>query len=133
MKTKITEAGVPGQKTIMVVDDDEAIRLLITSFFENEYKIVTMKDGHEALVYLGQGNVPDLILMDMEMPHMNGRVLLRRIRYGDSAHNKIPIIFITSVDNKNIIKSTLKLNVDDYIIKPFKQEDLIKKVHSILP
>ena len=121
------------QKTILVVDDDEAIRLLITSFFEKDYKIVTMNDGHEALVYLGEGHVPDLILLDMEMPKMNGRVFLRRVRFGDSTHNKIPIIFITSVSSKAIIHSTLKLNVDDYITKPFKPEELIEKVHQILP
>ena len=133
MEKSNSGALAKGQKTILVVDDDEAIRLLITSFFEKDYKIVTRQDGHEALLYLGEGNVPDLILLDMEMPKMNGRVFLRRVRYGDSAHNKIPIIFITSVSSKAIIHSTLKLNIDDYILKPFKPEELIEKVHSILP
>jgi len=133
MKTKTNEAIEPKQKTILVVDDDEAIRLLITSFFEKDYIVVSRQDGHDALVYLGEGQVPDLILIDMEMPNIIGKVLLRQIRYGDSKHNKIPIIFITSVNSKSMIHSTLKLIMDDYIVKPFKPEDLIEKVHNILP
>lgn len=122
-----------GQKSILVIDDTEAIRSLITSLFESEYHVITKNDGHEALIYLAEGHVPDLILLDMEMPNMNGRVFLRRVRYGDSTHNKIPIIFITSNNNDAMIKSMMKLNIDDYIIKPFKQDELIKKVHSTLP
>lgn len=133
MKKRTNEAIEPKQKTILVVDGDEAIRLLITSFFEKDYIVVNRQDGHDALVYLGEGQVPDLILIDMEMPNIIGKVLLRRIRYGDSKHNKIPIIFITSVNSKSMIHSTLKLIMDDYIVKPFKPEDLIEKVHNILP
>ena len=123
---------IPEKKTIMVVDDDEALRLLVGSYFENEYNIISLSDGHEALVYLNEHPNPDLILLDMEMPKMNGRVFLRRVRYGTAKHNRIPIIFISSVSSKMIIKSTLNLGVVDFIVKPFKEEELIEKVHSIL-
>lgn len=120
------------RKTIMVVDDEEALRMLYKSYFENEYDMILMNDGHEALIYISENHIPDLILLDMEMPNMNGRVFLRRIRYGSAKINKIPIIFISSVSNKLMIKSTLNHGVEDYIVKPFKKEELIEKVHVIL-
>lgn len=83
-----------------------------------------MCDGHEALIYLSKNKLPDLILLDMEMPNMNGRVFLRRLKYGNTLLNKIPIIFLTSVNSKLIIKSAYNKGVIDYIIKPFKQEVL---------
>lgn len=132
MKSKNTQQIEPVKKTILVVDDDKAIRFLLASFFDKEYQVITMSNGDEALSYLGEGHVPDLILLDMEMPKMNGRVFLRRVRYGDSTHNKIPIIFITGVNSQAMIKSTLKLNVDDYITKPFDPKELVAKVNSIL-
>jgi CheY-like chemotaxis protein len=132
MKINHTTTGL-SRKTILVIDDDESIRLFIMSLLEKDYDVTPMTDGHDALVYLSKGFIPDLILTDMEMPNINGRVFLRRIRYSNSKHSKIPIIFITSVNSKAMISSMKKLQISDYIIKPFKQEDLIQKVHNILP
>jgi CheY-like chemotaxis protein len=120
------------RKTILVVDDLESILEYVKSLLEKDYDIVTKSDGQEALVYLSDGHIPDLILLDMEMPNMNGRVFLRRLRYGSSKHNKVPIIFITSVSSKIMIKSMMKFSIMGYIIKPFKPEELIEKVRNVL-
>ena len=120
------------KKIIMIVDDTESYRLLIKSYFENDFEIITMCDGHEAIVYLSKNKPPDLILLDMEMPNMNGRVFLRRLKYGNAILNKIPVIFLTTVNSKLIINSAYKKGVIDYIIKPFKQEVLEDKVRQLL-
>lgn len=116
----------------MIVDDDESIRMLVAGYFENDFDTVLMKDGHEALVYISENKVPDLILLDMEMPKINGRVFLRRIRYGNARFSKIPIIFLTSVSSRLIVQSAFKHGAEDYIIKPFKKEELVKKVFALL-
>jgi len=120
------------KKCIMIVDDDEAIRMLVGGYFEKDFDTVLMSDGHEALIYISENRVPDLILLDMEMPNMNGRVFLRRIRYGNAKFNKIPIIFLTTVSSKLIVQSAFKHGVEDYIFKPFKKEELVKKVIALL-
>ena len=119
-------------KTILVVDDSEAIRGYIKALLENEYLIVTKNDGQEALDYLTQVNRPDLILSDMEMPKMNGRTFVRLVN-GDPRYGKIPIIFITSVNSEMLINSFKNMRIIDFVIKPFKPAELIAKVHGIFP
>jgi CheY-like chemotaxis protein len=120
------------RKTILVVDDDESIRMLIQSHLEKDYNVVSMKDGQEALMHLKSKNYPDLILCDMEMPNMNGRVFLKRIKTGTHELTSIPIIFISTVKEKLLIKSVLSKGVVDYIQKPFNPQDLVEKVHETL-
>ena len=120
------------KKTIMIVDDEESVRMLITTLLEKDYNIIPMGDGHDALVYLSKNNFPDLIILDMEMPKVNGRVFVRRVKYSHK-HNKIPIIVISTVNKKLIINSFLKMGVVEYLTKPFKPQELIEKVDQILP
>jgi len=118
------------KKVILIVDDSESIRGLIKSLLEDEYDIVTQNDGQEALDYLAHGNRPDLILSDMEMPNMNGRTFVRRVN-SDPRYGKIPIIFITSTNSDMLINSFKNMGIVNFIIKPFKPEELIGRVHDM--
>src|ERR1035437_9344588 len=118
------------KKTILVVDDNEMVCLLIKSVLDKSYKIVIRPDGTDALTYLDQGNRPNLILLDMLMPKMNGRTFVRRVS-ADPRYGKIPIIFITTVDSTMLINSFKDLVVG-YIVKPFDKEDLLRKVEDAL-
>jgi CheY-like chemotaxis protein len=120
-----------GKKWIMIVDDSKSERLFIGALFENSYEVRYMEDGQIALDHIFAGNKPDLILLDMEMPNMNGRVFLRRLKY-QIAFKDIPVIFISSVNSNLIISSMLKQGIVDYLVKPFKSEELISKVNSVL-
>jgi len=128
---ELSNANGKGKKTILVVDDNEMISLSIKAILEDKYRIVIRNDGQEALDYLNLGNRPDLILLDMLMPNMNGRTFARRVishpRYG-----KVPIIFITTVDSTMLINSFKAMGVLDYIVKPFVKEDLINRVNQVL-
>jgi two-component system chemotaxis response regulator CheY len=118
------------KKTILIVDDSATIREFSKSLLEDEYDVVTRNDGQEALDYLNQGNRPNLILSDMEMPNMNGRTFVRKV-FSDPRYGKIPVIFITTVNSEMLINSFKDIGIADYIIKPFKPEELIGKVHSM--
>ncbi len=117
-------------KTILVVDDNEMVCVLLKSILEAKYKIVIRNDGQDALAFLDQGNRPDLILLDMLMPKMNGRTFVRRV-IGNPRYGKIPIIFITTVDSPMLINSFKSL-VLDYIVKPVDKEVLLQKVEKAL-
>lgn len=120
------------RKTILIIDDDEVIRMLIQSHLEKDYDLVITKDGQEALMYLKAKKYPDLILCDMEMPNMNGRVFLKRIKTGNHQLTSIPIIFISSVNEKLLVQSVLNKGVVHYIHKPFNPQELVEKVHETL-
>ena len=129
MKDDIKNTSINDRKTILVVDDEESIRMLMVSLLGRDYNVVTMSDGQDALEYLSKGNHMDLILLDMEMPNMNGRVFVRRVRF-DPRYGKIPIFFVTSIDNPLIINSFMKMGVSGFIHKPFKPDELIRKVYE---
>ncbi|NJO92797.1 MAG: response regulator [Chloroflexia bacterium] len=120
------------KKTIMIVDDQETLRLLMNSILEKNFEVVMKNDGQEALAYLVENQYPDLILLDMEMPNMNGRIFLRRLKMGGNQLSKIPVIFVSTVNTQSLIQSTLKHGAAGYIIKPFTPEDLYNKVNEIL-
>jgi two-component system, chemotaxis family, chemotaxis protein CheY len=117
------------RKTILVVDDEESIRMLIVSLLEQDYNIITVSDGEEALDYMNKGYQLDLILLDMEMPNLNGRALLRRIRF-DPRHANTPVFFVTSLNSSLITNSVSKMGVTGFIYKPFKSEELVATIHE---
>lgn len=114
----------------MIVDDSKSERLLIGALFENDFDIIYMEDGQKALSHIFEIQKPDLILLDMEMPHMNGRVFLRRLKH-QITFKDIPVIFISSVNSSLIINTMLKQGIVDYLVKPFKSEELINKVNAV--
>lgn len=103
--------------------------MLMVSLLGIEYEVITKGDGQDALDYLSKGNRPDLILLDMEMPNMNGRVFVRRVKF-DPRYGKIPIIFVTSINNPLITNSFTNMGVAGFVTKPFKPETIITKVRE---
>jgi DNA-binding response OmpR family regulator len=115
----------------MIVDDDHAILTSLSPFFEKDYDVIAMDNGPDALRYLKETRIPDLVVLDMEMPKLNGRVFVRRIKF-DITHKKIPIVLISAIDSHLIINSFLKLGVEDYVVKPFETTVLINKILNII-
>ena len=127
----MAEIQPKSKKTILIVDDSEMMRFLMISILEKDYAFVSKNDGQEALDYLQQGNRPDLILLDMLMPNMNGRTFARRVT-SDPRYASIPIIFTTTVDSPMLVNSFKAMGIKDYIVKPFVNDDLILRVKEIL-
>jgi two-component system response regulator ChvI len=114
--------------TIALVDDDENILASVSMFLENEgYNVRAYTDGASALAALTEAP-PDLAILDIKMPRMDGLELLRRLRQTSS----IPVIFLTSKDDEVDEVVGLNLGADDYIKKPFSQRLLGERIKAIL-
>jgi len=116
------------KKKILVVDDELTTCVLLEHFLSAQYDVVTTNSGSEALTWL-DGNLPDLILSDIQMPKMDGFELLKEIRLkGYTKHT--PIIMLSGrTESKERIKC-YQLGAQDYLTKPFNPqelEELVKK------
>ena len=105
------------ESTLLVVDDEKQNRLLLTELFEGEYKVIQAKNGLQALER-ARSHAPDLILLDVLMPEMDGMATIRALKREDATRN-IPVIFITALDSPTDEEQGLNLGAVDYIAKPF--------------
>ena len=114
--------------TIALVDDDRNILTSVSIALQAEgFKVKTYPDGAAALEDLSN-NPPDLAVLDIKMPRMDGMELLRRLRQTSS----LPVIFLTSKDEEIDEVLGLKMGADDYIGKPFSQRLLIERIKAVL-
>jgi two-component system response regulator ChvI len=114
--------------TIALVDDDRNILTSIAMALENEgHHVRTFTDGAAALAAL-TATPPDLAVLDIKMPRMDGLELLRRLRQ----KSNMPVIFLTSKDEEIDEVTGLRMGADDYITKPFSQRLLIERIHAVL-
>ena len=116
---------------ILVIEDEEGILENIKDLLEiNDYNVVTAPDGirgyQKAIL-----DKPDLIICDIMMPEMNGFELLETLKNEEGMEN-IPFIFLSAKSDDADIRTGMNLGADDYIKKPFKQEDLLKSVDNKL-
>ncbi len=115
-------------KKIALVDDDRNILTSVSMALEAEgYAVATYTDGVSGLEGL-TSNIPDLAILDIKMPRMDGMELLRRLRQ----KSDIPVIFLTSKDEEIDELFGLKMGADDFISKPFSQRLLVERVKAIL-
>jgi chemosensory pili system protein ChpA (sensor histidine kinase/response regulator) len=116
---------------VMVVDDSITMRKVTTRVLERaDFDVVTAKDGLDAVEKL-QDNVPDLMLLDIEMPRMDGYELATYMR-NDSRLRRIPIIMITSRTGEKHRQRALEIGVERYLGKPYQEDDLLRQVQEIL-
>lgn len=121
----------PSECKILVVDDILTNVLLLKVLLGGEkYTIVTAMNGMEALEKV-QTEMPDLILLDIMMPGIDGFDVAQRLK-SDPAYEEIPIIFLTAVDEAANIVKGFKIGADDYITKPFNKEELLIRVRHQL-
>jgi DNA-binding response OmpR family regulator len=121
------QAGA-AQPIILVADDEPINRELIQRRLEREgYRVLQARNGSEA-VRLAREALPDLIILDVMMPEMDGMDACRVIKE-DERTQDIPIIFLSARDETEMKISGLELGADDYISKPFEAAELVARVH----
>ena len=116
-------------KSILLVDDEPDVVLVIRGRLTTwGYRVVTATNGQEALDAMNK-QAPDLILMDLKMPVMDGSEVCRRLKT-DPRFSHIPIILITSSSPKTATEEYLDIQADDCVIKPFEPKELLEKVEK---
>ncbi|HOD43779.1 MAG TPA: response regulator transcription factor [Anaerolineaceae bacterium] len=114
--------------TILVVDDQSSVRHLLQEYLaEQGFRVLTATDGQHALA-VARHDPPDLILLDIMMPKMDGYQFLRTYRQ----ERQTPIIIITAREEETDAVLGLDLGADDYIIKPFRMRELAARIRAVL-
>ena len=125
------QLAVDVQPTVMVVDDSITMRKVATRLLErNNMTVVTAKDGVDAVARL-QEQVPDAMLLDIEMPRMDGYELATHMR-NDERLKDVPIIMITSRTGEKHRQRAMDIGVDRYIGKPYQETDLLENLQQVL-
>ncbi|RNC89632.1 MAG: DNA-binding response regulator [Allomuricauda sp.] len=116
---------------ILVIDDKKSLSDLVAQFLGQSYAVVTLENGLQALTWMQEGNIPDLIITDLEMPEMDGFELLKQVRQS-GVFSDVPIIVLSCRDSSKDRIECLQLGADDYMVKPFNPEELLIRVDKLL-
>jgi two-component system, OmpR family, response regulator len=117
---------------VLVVDDEEHITELVAmGLGYNGFKVDRVASGRAALDAVGRQR-PDLIVLDVMLPDLDGFEVARRLRESEGAGTRVPIIFLTARDTTADKVQGLRLGSDDYVTKPFSIEELIERVKAVL-
>lgn len=119
------------EDVMLIVDDYRLNRLMLCEMFGDKFKIVEAENGNDALSKMKELSRIDIIILDLIMPYMDGKEFLDIIKK-DEAYADIPVIIITSDDSPESQMELISLGVDDYIIKPFVKEIVLKRVDNVM-
>lgn len=115
---------------ILVVDDNAMVLRNIKGVLDDKYTVAVAPSGVHAFVSIGK-KMPDLILLDYEMPEMNGKEVLEKLQT-DEELKDIPVVFLTSMDSVEIVMSLLALKPAGYLLKPVDSRMLQDKIREII-
>jgi phosphoserine phosphatase RsbU/P len=126
----MTNASTPTEKILLVDDNPINLQVLMETLQERGSRLLIAKDGKAALD-ITRKTMPDLILLDIMMPEMDGYEVCQHLK-ADSATARIPVIFLSAMDRTEDKVSGLKLGAVDYITKPFQPEEVLARVDTHL-
>jgi two-component system chemotaxis response regulator CheY len=116
--------------TILIVDDEFPIRRLLEFFLTPKYTVIAKSNVPEAMNWLNDENVPDAIILDIEMPLFNGKDFLKIIREEMNLLH-IPIIMLSGNEKTTERIECLNLGADDYLVKPFNPQELEVRINNL--
>ena len=119
------------KKSIVAVDDSGIILKMLEKLLGEEYAYSGFSKGLRALRYLKEARTPDLIILDIEMPEIDGYKMLEMIQKKDEL-KVVPVLFLTSNNEKEHVVKAIKAGVKDYIIKPVDEDVFMEKVRRLL-
>jgi len=117
--------------TILVIDDELPLQKMMENFLREEYRVITKGDGKAALDWIQEGNIPDLIVCDVNMEPMNGEEFVRNIRSGE-LFKYIPLLMLSGDEESKTRIKFYELGVKNFITKPFNPQELLVLVKLLL-
>ncbi|ADY51640.1 response regulator receiver protein [Pseudopedobacter saltans DSM 12145] len=119
------------KKSILLVDDEASILKLLEFVLQKDYHLVIKSNGFDALNWLDSGNIPDLIISDLEMPYFDGSDFLRAVKVS-GYYREIPIIVLSGSSTLEEIESRIPYNINGLMSKPFNPTLLKEKIKALL-
>lgn len=119
------------KKQVLIIDDQPVMRKLLEQFLKDKYEVKSLENGKEALDWMYDGNIPDVVIADLNMPEIDGFEYIKRVR--ESAFfQDIPLIVLSGEDSSTERIKCLKLGANDYLIKPFNPEELALRINNLV-
>lgn len=115
------------KKKIFAIDDEQSIRFIIENTFKKDFEVETFPNGELALVSMQMGDIPDLIICDIEMPIMNGFEFIKQVR-SSGFFDDIPLLMLSGKESSEDKIKCFETGADDYILKPFNPKELLARV-----
>jgi len=115
------------EKSVLLVDDKQEIAKIIMLYLSSTYKVSYKENPLKAIAWLQEGNLPDLIISDLNMPEMSGEEFLVYLKAND-----IPVLILSSVESSSNRIRLFEEGAEDFILKPFNPEELRVRVKRIL-
>ncbi len=112
---------------ILAIDDEKSIRFILENTFKKDYEVKTCDNGLDALNELQAGNLPDLIICDIEMPQMDGFEFIVKVRES-GFFDDIPLIMLSGKEDSKDKIRCFESGADDYILKPFNPAELVARI-----
>lgn len=116
---------------ILVVEDDVYMQVILNEFLGSVYQIDVKSNGMEALSEMQNGNIPDLIIADLNTPKISGLELIEQLKISDF-FNAVPIIILSGEDSSEKRIKCLNSGADDFIVKPFNPGELEARIRVVL-
>ncbi len=116
---------------VIIIEDDFAIKTLLCAVLEYNFTVTAFDNGMDALSAMQKGNLPDIILTDLNTPELNGYELLVQLK-ASNFFNSIPIIILSGEEGSDTRIKCLEAGADDYIVKPFNPRELEVRINVIL-
>ena len=124
----LAESSRPLRPTILVVDDDAGLRESFRLILEDEYEVIDVTDGHQALEVVRAAQI-DVVLLDIRLPEMDGIEVLERIK---QIEEQVEVILVTAVKTVKTAVGAMKLGAFDYVTKPFEEDELLATIRRAL-
>jgi DNA-binding response OmpR family regulator len=121
----------PDSIKILVVEDEITMQTILKRFLSNNYEVWICEDSLDALSFLQAGNIPDLIISDLNTPKLDGLGLITQLKASDF-FNAIPVIVLSGEEQSEMRIKCLDAGADDYMIKPFNPRELEARLKAIL-
>lgn len=120
-----------GNVKILVVEDDTFMQGVLKGYLSRSYDVAICENGLDALSFIQNGNIPDMIVSDLNTPGLSGLELIRQLKAGN-LFNAIPILVLSGEENSEMRINCLDAGADDYMTKPFNPRELESRLKVIL-
>lgn len=114
----------------LIIDDDKSLRWILDKILSKKFRVVAKNDGIAGLAWLSEGNIPDIIITDMNLPKMNGLELLQSLKMS-GAYKDIPVVIISGENNDDLMNQCIEEGALKFLRKPFDPEELNSIIEGI--